>query len=132
MGLTHRQMEQVRALLCEEEIIALESSEEQYVCSTTCWIANLDQRPAIVLRPQTLERLQATVGLLYKSSLDFAVRATGVGSASARDVVLDVSAFDGFEFDSAEETVLLGAGQKWGEVYGKMEREAPGYAGMYA
>ena len=66
---------------------------------------------------------------LCESSLDFGIRSGGLGSSSAKDVVVSMSAFDDVVFSPEDETVLIGAGQTWGDVDRKMADVAPGYAG---
>lgn len=66
---------------------------------------------------------------LGRSDLDFAVRCAGMESASARDILVSMAAFDSFEFDRQSESITIGAGQTWAAVDNRMERFAPGYAG---
>ena len=127
MPLTSADKDQIRRMLDPEEILS--PGSEEYIASSTCWVANLDRKPELVLQPRSLEALQRAIEFLCGSSLDFAVRSTGVGSSSAGDVIVSLSEFNAFSFNPDEETVLLGAGQKWGNVYRRLEDEAPGYAG---
>ena len=48
---------------------------------------------------------------LCESSLDFGIRSGGLGSSSAKDVVVSMSAFDDVVFSPEDETVLIGAGK---------------------
>lgn len=64
------------------------------------------------------------------SELDFKARCCGVGSASDKDVLISLAAFDSFEFDRTTEIITVGTGRVWGEVDRKMEEFAPGYAGV--
>lgn len=68
--------------------------------------------------------------LANETDLDFAVKCGGCGSVSAKDVLISMAAFNGVEFDESSRTVVVGAGQTWGDVDRKMEGLAPGYAGM--
>ncbi|KAK4975653.1 hypothetical protein LTR66_010924 [Elasticomyces elasticus] len=117
---------EIQRMLDPSEIF--DQSSPNYQRETHCWAAQKDQHPAIVLRPKSLPALQSVLRYLYASDLDFAVRSGGVGSSSARDVVLSMGAFDGFDFDRERATVVLGAGQLWGDVDRKMAALAPGYA----
>ena len=65
---------------------------------------------------------------LNDNDLEFAIRCGGCGPASAKDVLISLSAFDRFEFDRSNETVTIGVGQVWEEVDQKVEEFAPGYA----
>lgn len=62
--------------------------------------------------------------------MDFAARCGGCGSTSAKDVLISMAAFDGVRFDEAAKTVVVSAGQIWGDVDSKMEELAPGHADM--
>lgn len=74
--------------------------------------------------------LQTIVQYLCKSTLDFSIRSGGLGSSSAKDVVVSMTAFNKVVFNPEDETVLVGAGQTWGEVDRKLAELAPGYADM--
>lgn len=127
MVLSAETQSSIEAILSSEEIIL--PSSPRYTPESQCWAFQKDLKPAVVLRPNSLPSLQRTVKYLCDSNLDFGVRSGGVGSSSGRDAVLSVTAFDRFEFDAENETVIIGSGQLWGDVDRKMEKEAPGYAG---
>jgi hypothetical protein len=73
-----------------------------------------------------LNSLSRLVALLGKSELDFAVRSAGFGSASAKDILVSMSAFGSFEFDRQNEVITIGAGQTFAEVDAKMGQFASG------
>jgi FAD/FMN-containing dehydrogenase len=100
-----------------------------YLAQSLPWSQHADAKPKLVITPSTLSSLQACVKLLYADeSLDFAVRNTGTGSASARDVILSMHGFKSFSFDAVNEIVSIGAGLDWTEIEVKMARAAPGWA----
>lgn len=93
------------------------------------WSQHAEAHPKLVVTPSTLPSLQATVKALYAdSTLDFAVRSTGTGSASAKDVILSMHGFKSFSFDETAEVVTVGAGLDWSEVEVHMAAHAPGWA----
>lgn len=101
----------------------------EYAAQSLPWSQHADAKPKLVITPSTLPSLQAVVKTLYADeSLDFAVRNTGTGSASARDVILSIHGFKSFSFDAASETVTIGAGLDWSEVEVQMAAHAPGWA----
>jgi FAD/FMN-containing dehydrogenase len=101
----------------------------EYLAQSLPWSQHADAKPKLVITPSTLPSLQACVKLLYADeSLDFAVRNTGTGSASARDIILSMHGFKSFSFDAATEIVSIGAGLDWSEVEVKMAAAAPGWA----
>lgn len=87
-------------------------------------------KPRLTIRPATIDSLSKVIAYISKTTLDFAVRSQGYGSASAKDVLISLTAFDEFAFDRENEIVTLGAGQPWGEYYRKMETVAPDYSGL--
>jgi FAD/FMN-containing dehydrogenase len=92
------------------------------------WSQHAEAHPELVVTPSDLSSLQNTLKLLYENlALDFAVRNTGTGSASARDVILSMQGFKDFAFDEESEIVTLGAGLDWGEVEVLMAAQAPGW-----
>ncbi|KAJ9602207.1 hypothetical protein H2200_013327 [Cladophialophora chaetospira] len=103
-----------------------------YKEETAIWATQKDLKPKVLLRPLTVEQLSQTLAYLNQSDLDFGVRSGGVGSGSAKDVLISMTAFQGFEFDAEAETVTIGTGQIWGEVDRKLEKHAPGYAALSA
>jgi FAD/FMN-containing dehydrogenase len=117
----------LHAILEDSEIIP--SDSQLYDKETKTWAAQKNSRPKILLRPQSPEQLGRILAYLNNSDLDFAIRSGGVGSSSAKDVLISLSAFNKCEFDSDTETLTVGAGQTWGGVDQALERQAPGYAG---
>lgn len=115
--------------------LPLSSSEIIYPASplyqkeSCTWAAQKDLKPRIIARPCTLSSLAALFSFLTHSNLNWAVRRTGVGSSSASDVLISLSAFDKFEYNVEDQIVVIGAGQTWGEVDRKVEENAPGHAG---
>jgi hypothetical protein len=71
--------------------------------------------------------MSAVVKALYDSDLDFAIRNTGTGSVSAKDVILSTHGFKSFVFSPEEETVTIGSGFDWGEVDKLMDEKAHGW-----
>ena len=118
----------VANLLSHEEVIT--PSSPLYAELSRTWAAQKNLKPRLIAQPKDLPSLSRLIGYLGNSGLDFDVRCAGVGSASAKDVLISMSAFGSFEFDRHSETVIIGAGQTWAQVNSKMEHFAPGYAGM--
>jgi FAD/FMN-containing dehydrogenase len=120
-----QQLDHLRSLLPASEVI--ERDGPDYSDQAAPWSVWADQHPPLVLQPTTLDSISKVVKYLYDSNLDFAVRNTGTGSVSAKDVILSTHGFKDFKFDKASETVTLGSGYAWGEVDLLMEKHAPGY-----
>ncbi|EMD00474.1 hypothetical protein BAUCODRAFT_20568 [Baudoinia panamericana UAMH 10762] len=147
-------VDKLRSLLPASEVF--EQHQPEYKKQSEPWSVHANQHPKVVVQPTTLEGMQKVVKYLYNSDLDFAVRNTGTGSVSAKDVrnltaqhvpdrdasqldaertrsypkevILSTHGFKSFNFDRATQTVTLGSGFDWGEIDKLMEEHAPGYA----
>ena len=118
-------LDQLRSFLSGSEII--ERDAPGYSDQAAPWSVWADQRPPLVVQPTSLESMSKVVKYLYDSDLDFAIRNTGTGSVSARDVILSTHSFKDFSFDKQSESVTVGSGYAWGEVDILMEKHAPDY-----
>ncbi|OGM48992.1 hypothetical protein ABOM_003141 [Aspergillus bombycis] len=116
----------LRSLLRPDEIITPQSPD--YKASIQTWAAQKQAHPPLAIRPTSVEALSKAIAYLYATSLDFAIYGQGFSSASAKDVVVNTSAFDDFHFDPQAEVVTIGAGQPWSAVYRKLAETAPEYA----
>lgn len=121
-------MDSIKSILNADEIIL--PSSPAYAKETLVWSAHKHQRPQLVARPASVESLSRLLIALNDTDLEFAIRCGGCGNSSSKDVVITLSAFAGFKFISASETVIIGAGQVWEEVDRKLEEAAPGYASV--
>lgn len=124
-----RELQELRALLATDEVIERDSAD--FLHNSQPFAVQKDLKPTLVVRPKTLESLSKTVRYLSNSNVDFKVRSAGFGSASARDVILSMTAFARFDFDPEKEELILGTGQTWEDYYRKMEETAPAYSGSY-
>ncbi|PGH08332.1 cysteine desulfurase, mitochondrial [Helicocarpus griseus UAMH5409] len=125
MPVTPEDKAALQSFLSKEEI--LEPTSDRYAAETIAWSLYKNPKPQLVLVPKNLYSLASTVRYLYESDLDFAVRSGGNNSAGATDVELSMRAWDFFEFDQENETVVIGPGQTWADVDRKLEQVAPGY-----
>jgi hypothetical protein len=120
------EINQLKLLLSPSEIIT--PTSPSFTAESIPWAIQKDLKPSLVVRPASLESLSKILKFLSTSTLDFTVRSQGFGSASAKDVIISLTAFDSFELDLKNEVLTLGAGQNWGEYYEKMEKAAPGHS----
>lgn len=103
----------------------LTAADANYIANTQPWSTGQDKDPRLVLRPANVESLSKIVQFLSETDLDYQVRSQGYGSASARDVLISLSAFNNFEFNKEGEYVLLGSGSTWRHYYDHMQAVAP-------
>lgn len=115
----------MESFLSPGEIIRPTSPDYQSRIET--WAAQKQLNPYIVLRPTTIDSLSKAIAYLYSTNLDFAIYGHGFMSASASDVLVNMSAFDGFHLDRDSELATIGAGQTWSDVYQKLSEVAPEY-----
>lgn len=122
-----RHISVVQSLLQPSEIITKDSADYQHSIKT--WAYQKQQSPPIVVRPTSVESLSRVVAYLYPTDLDLAIYGQGFMSTSAKDALIITSGFDAFHFDKQSETITIGAGQAWGDVYNKLGTVAPEYGG---
>ncbi|KIW30139.1 uncharacterized protein PV07_05908 [Cladophialophora immunda] len=120
------QLERLRSILSSDETVPRGS--DLYRAESLPWAAQKDLNPSMVIRPKSIESLSKALAHLSKTDLSLGIRSQGVGSASAKDVLISMTAFDDVDFDRQNEIVTVGAGQSWGQYYEKMDKIAPGYA----
>lgn len=119
------QLDQLRSLLSPSEVI--ERDSPGYKTAAAPWSVWADQRPPLAVQPTSLPVISEVVKFLYNSDLDFAIRNTGTGSVSAKDVILSTHGFKDFAFDQESETLTIGSGFSWGEVDRLMEEKTFGW-----
>ncbi|KAF4556461.1 FAD-binding domain-containing protein 55 [Elsinoe fawcettii] len=119
-------LDKLRGLLSADEV--LEQGSSEYNLQAKPWSVHADQHPQLVVTPKSLDTLSKIVKYLYESELDFAVRNTGTGSVSARDVILSTHGFKSFDYDKTGNTLTIGAGLDWGEVDRWMTENVPGHS----
>ncbi|KAJ0417906.1 FAD binding domain-containing protein [Aspergillus carlsbadensis] len=119
------QLHALRSLLQSNEILTPDSPG--YSSHSQTWAVQKQLAPRLVVKPTSVETLSKVIAHLYSTTLDFAIYGHGCMSTSAKDVLVNTSAFNDFHFDPHSESVTVGAGQTWADVYRKMEEEAPGY-----
>jgi FAD/FMN-containing dehydrogenase len=121
--MSSQEIEHLKSLLTEPEIITPSSS--LFKEESLTWSAQHNQNPSLVIRPSSVESLSKVLAYISTTALDFGVRSKGFGNATAKDVLISLSAFDEFKYDAENETLILGTGQTWGDYYTKMEEAAP-------
>ena len=107
----------------------LDSSSSNFSNETSTWAAQKNQHPEFIVRPSSVETLAKVLSHACATDVDFAIYGSGNGSASARDVLISMAAFDEFDFDKEKKILTIGAGQLWRDYYEKMEKVAPDYHG---
>ncbi|PLB44948.1 FAD-binding domain-containing protein [Aspergillus steynii IBT 23096] len=115
----------LRSLLRPDEIMTPESPD--FKSSAQTWASQKQMNPSLVVRPTSVESLSKVLAYLYPSGLDIGIYGQGFMSASAKDVLINTSAFDDFHFDKHSELVTIGAGQAWSKVYENLGEVAPEY-----
>ena len=129
-SMTDSHLAELQALLSPAEVVS--RGTPSYEDKSKTWAIQANQHPAIVVAPKDVETLSKIISYATKTSLRIGIRCTGIGNASAKDVLISLSAFKSFSFEPTEETITFGAGHDWGEIDQKVEEQAPGYAAVSA
>ena len=123
----------LKAALQGDDRVVAEPGSQLYDVETKTWASQRNLKPRVLVRPRDVEQLSNVLEYLnVEKALDYGIRSGGIGSSSAKDVLISLSAFDEFAFDQETETITIGAGQTWSDVDRKLEEQAPGYAGTSA
>lgn len=85
--------------------------------SQTAWAT-----PSCIFRPENASEVQRGVRILASRQTPFAIRSGGhlpspFGANINSGVLIDLSRLTTLKFDLAEETVTIGSGLRWGDVY---------------
>ncbi|KAF2022333.1 FAD binding domain-containing protein [Aaosphaeria arxii CBS 175.79] len=123
-------LEPLLKTLKPSEVVKQDSAE--YSTHTQPFAAQNDLYPSVALVPEDTQSLSRIIHFLYTSKLDFNIRGHGLKSPSAHDVIISMTRFKGFTFDSTEKTVSVGAGMTWLEVQEQMREVAPDHTVMSA
>jgi FAD/FMN-containing dehydrogenase len=94
--------------------------DERYDEARRAWNLAVDQRPAVVARPETVEDVQAVVAHARLLGLEVAVQGTGHGASARGDlagaVLVDMFRLRGVEVDPEARVARVLAGTIWQEV----------------
>ncbi|KAI1656816.1 putative FAD-binding oxidoreductase [Daldinia decipiens] len=103
-------------------------TDVRYNASTTeNWSQTAWESPTCIFQPNTVQELQTAVPILVDSNASFAIRSGGhmpVPHAASIDagVLIDMSSIGGTQYDVEKNVVVIGAGQKWGDVYPELDQ----------
>lgn len=100
-------MDTIKSFLAANELI--DPTSPTYTKESQVWSAQKYLKPQLVTRPGSVESLSRLLAALNDNDLEFAIRFGGCGP-----VLVSLFAFDRFEFDRANEIVIIGAGQVFG------------------
>ncbi|KAJ7778986.1 FAD dependent oxidoreductase [Mycena metata] len=96
-----------------------------YDANNAHWVASSTQDAACTVEPATAADVSAIIKLLGKTRTPFAVKsgghATNPGYSSTPGVQISLTRFNAIKYDKNKETVVLGAGLIWDDVYAELE-----------
>ncbi|KAI0838426.1 FAD-binding domain-containing protein [Hypoxylon sp. FL0890] len=100
----------------------------------TYWSRAAALKPACIVRPRSAEEVSTAVKALVNAGERFAIRSGGhAPTTGASDidggVTIDLSLIDHIEYDEGSETVKIGPGQRWKQVYKEMQKHNRTVAG---
>ncbi|KAI0382173.1 putative FAD-binding oxidoreductase [Hypomontagnella monticulosa] len=94
---------------------------------TENWSETAWQMPTCIFLPETVRELQTALPIIVDANSSFAIRSGGhmpvphAASISA-GVLIDLSQFGGTRYDAENNVAVIGAGQRWGDVYPELDR----------
>ncbi|KAM0378381.1 hypothetical protein ACHAPY_006069 [Fusarium culmorum] len=119
-------MEGLLSLLAPSDIVTSQSDPAAYKELTTFWAAQNNLGPQAIVAPSHLHTLGKVLRYLYDATqLDFAFRGHGYTSMPTKDILLSMHKFNSFSYNAKENTVTVGAGQHWLDVYEAVNKVAP-------
>ena len=109
----------------------LQPGSPNYTKNSIPWSLTYETRTATIVIPESETQLARLVKYLYGTELDFAIRSTGCGNATAKDVIINMKAFSEIMYNHADQTIEVGAGTVWSDVDRELASQAPGRVGEY-
>lgn len=103
-----------------------------YEAHTIPWSLADFELPVAVIAPRDEAQLQQVVRYICDRNLDFALRGTGCGSSSAKDVIVCMQRFTDLQYDPRTRTVLVGAGLTTADVDRALQKQATGQVAVLA
>lgn len=118
--MTQVQPETLESLTARLEGEVAHPGDPIYEEATTIWNGMIDRRPALVVRPRTVEDVVRTVELARDEGIELSIRGGGHNIAglalSDGGLTLDMSGFRTVEVDRNERKARVGAGCTLGDV----------------
>jgi FAD/FMN-containing dehydrogenase len=107
--------------------VLLPSDEEYKERQDSFWSLYSKVEPACIVRPTTAEEVSAILKTLVAASQQFAIRSGGhtqwAGANNIQDgVTIDLQFLNWTKFDEATDTVEIGPGARWKDVYTELEK----------
>jgi hypothetical protein len=127
---------ELSTLLLPSELVP--PSSPLYASESLTWSSSANLSPKLIARPLTLTSLSTLLSHLSTISppLNITSRSQGIGSASASDLLISLSAFNFFTYHPSTSTlparITVGTGQPWGAVDSALHLASPGAACLSA
>ncbi|KAH9887171.1 putative FAD-binding oxidoreductase [Xylariomycetidae sp. FL2044] len=108
--------------------VTIQPTDLQYSLLTTeNWSQTAWGSPTCIIKPSTVDELQAAIPLITQANASFAIRSGGhmpVAHAANIDggILIDMSNIRGTHVDVEQDTVVVGAGQRWADVYAELDQ----------
>ncbi|KAL8821629.1 MAG: hypothetical protein Q9223_000372 [Gallowayella weberi] len=108
------------------KVTTLPSQNTYTALSTENWSQTAWAKPSCIVRPTKATEVQQVVQILINQNIPFAIRSGGhmpspLGANINDGVLIDMSRFRGVEYDAANSVVKVGAGQRWKDVYQRLD-----------
>ena len=114
--------------LLPRSIVLLVTSPSYTSAATSAYNPlNAALSPACIIQPTTTAHLSTTMHVIHQHRVHYAVRAGGHSGmtgwdATERGVLIDLSKLTHFQYDPDGQTVTVGAGLRWSQIYELSEK----------
>lgn len=94
---------------------------------TENWSETAWESPTCIFLPENVVELQAALPIIVDANASFAIRSGGHmpvphAAAISAGILIDLSLFGGTQYDAENNVVIIGAGQRWGDVYPELDK----------
>jgi hypothetical protein len=95
--------------------------------ATENWSATAWAKPTCIVQPGNVAQAQQIVATLTKNGVPFAMRSGGhmpspLGANINDGVLIDMVSLNRIDYVATKNTVTIGAGLRWGQVYSELEK----------
>lgn len=123
----HSDSAMLQSLVAAGLQVLTQHDEEYAIRQNSCWSKTARLAPTCIVRPRSADEVSITIKILVAADQKFAVRSGGHtqfpgGNNIEGGVTIDLGLLDWTKFDEPTETVDIGPGGRWRQVYGELQK----------